>query len=103
LLETTHRLRRNAPLRRSESREAEAQKLPFPWLCHRALLFVHLELELRRDESPDALHHSFPRPPATNVDVAIVRVPYESETSPLQLPVEFVEHDITEQGRQWTT
>src|SRR3954454_16118220 len=29
----------------------------------------------------------------------VVRVPRESETSPLQLPVEFIEHDITEQGR----
>ena len=52
------------------ARETEAQKLPLPWPRHRALLLVHLELELRRDESRDALHHSLPRPPAANVDVA---------------------------------
>src|SRR5437763_3369801 len=30
----------------------------------------------------------------------VVRIPREPETSPLQLPVELVKHDITEQGRQ---
>src|SRR3954469_19800132 len=40
-----------------------------------------------------------PCPPAANVHVTVVRVPREPETSPLQLPVELVEHNITEQGR----
>src|SRR5215470_6448958 len=29
-----------------------------------------------------------------------VRIPSESKCAPLQLSVEFVEHDVTEQGRQ---
>jgi len=44
-------------------------------LRHRTLLLVHLQLELRREESLQALHHPFSGPPATNVDVTIVRVP----------------------------
>jgi len=51
-------------------RETEAQKLSLPWPCHRALLLVYPDLELRRDESHDARHHSLPRTSATNVHVA---------------------------------
>jgi hypothetical protein len=36
---------------------------------------------------------------AANVHITVVRVPREPKTSPLQLPVELVEHDVTEQGR----
>src|SRR5215470_1691410 len=45
-----HRFGRDTPLGRLVPRKAKAQKLPFPWSRHRALLFVNLELELRRDE-----------------------------------------------------
>src|SRR6185312_9996865 len=97
--ESKNRLGRYPPFRILIRRETEAQKLPFPWPCHRTLLLVHLELELRRDEPRDARHHSLPCPPATDIDVTVIRVPREPETSPLQLPVELVEHDVTQQGR----
>src|SRR5439155_22622850 len=99
LLEPQHRLRRNPPLRFLVEGEAKAQKLPFSRLGHRTLLRVHLELELRGDESRDALHHPFPGPPAANVNVTIVRIPREPEPAPLQLSIELVEHDVTQQGR----
>jgi hypothetical protein len=89
--EPEHRFRRCAPLWFPIRRETEAQKLSLPWPCHRALLLVYLEL--RRDESRDARHHSLPRPSATNVHITVVRIPREPKTSPLQLPVELVEHD----------
>jgi hypothetical protein len=41
----------------------ESQKLPLPGSCHRTLLLVHLEFKLRRDEPPDAFHHSVPARP----------------------------------------
>src|SRR3989441_12069986 len=102
LFEPDHRFRRDPPFRLPIRRETKAQKLPLPWPPHRTLLLVHLELELRRDESRNARHHSLSCPPATNVHITVVRIPREPETSPLQLPVELVEHDITEQRRQRT-
>src|SRR6516162_6635353 len=33
---------------------------------------------------------------------AITRISNETMTPPLQLPVEFVEHEVTEQWRKWT-
>src|SRR5436190_14255386 len=102
LFESEHRLRRDSPFWFPIRREAKPQKLPFPGPGHRTLLLVHLELELRRDESCDALHHSFSCPSASDVHITVVRVPHKPETSPLQLPVELVEHDVTEQWRQWS-
>src|ERR1019366_841311 len=81
LLEPLHRLRRDAPFRRFGTREAEAQKLPFPWLGHRAFGLVHLKLKLRADESREALHHSFSRPLTAHVDVAVVRISREAVTT----------------------
>src|SRR5262249_4045991 len=37
------------------------------------------------------------------VDVAIVRIPNKPVSPALQLPVEFVEHEVTEQGRKWAS
>ena len=45
------------------------QKLPLPWPCYRTLLLIHLELG--GDESLQAFHHSFPRSPTANIDIAI--------------------------------
>src|SRR5580700_7895504 len=59
LLEPCHRFRRQAPFRLLVIREAEPQELPFPWSSHRTLLAVHSKLELRREESRHAAHHSF--------------------------------------------
>ena len=98
LLKSKNRLRRDPPLWLPIAGEAEAQKLPLPWSRYRTLLLVHLELQLRRDERRKARHHSFPGPPATNVDIAIVRVPRKPKSSPLQLPIELVKHDIAQQG-----
>jgi hypothetical protein len=64
-------------------------------------LFVHSELELGGDESRNAPHHPFPGSSAANVDVAIVRIPYKPKLASLQLAIELVEHDVTEQGRQY--
>src|SRR5215831_8171519 len=68
------------------------------WPCHRTLLLVYLELELCRDESRKAFHHTFSRPTAPNVDITVVRIPCELEAAPLQLPVQLVEYDVRQQG-----
>jgi hypothetical protein len=43
--------------------------------------------------------HPFACPPAADVDIAIVGIPYEAELAPLQFPVEFVEHEMRPQRR----
>jgi len=82
---------------------AKPQELPLPWPCHRTLLLVHLELELGGDESRKALHHPFPGSAAANVNVAIVRIPRKPKFASLQLSIELVEYDVTEQGRQYSS
>src|ERR1035438_10405940 len=79
---------------------AESRKLPCPRPRNRTLLLVHLKFKLAHDESREALHHSFPCSPAANVDITIVRIPRKPEPAPFQLPVELVEHDVRQQGRQ---
>jgi hypothetical protein len=71
--------------------------------CHRTLRLIYLELELLRDELRDALHHPLPRPLVANVDVAVIRISNETMTPALQLPVELVEHEVTEQWRKGTS
>src|ERR1700688_2137120 len=85
LLESHDRFRRDAPLRLLVIREAEPQEFPFPWSCHRTLLAVHSQLELRREESRHAAHHSFTGSPTADVDVA-VSGPRESHPEALVEP-----------------
>ena len=84
------------------STKAKPEKLPFLWSRHRTLRLIDSELELLCDESRDALHHPLPRPLAANVDITVIRISNETMTPALQLPVEFVEHEVTEQWRKWS-
>src|SRR6267143_6587729 len=84
LLEPCCRFRRQAPLRLLVIREAETQEFPFPWSRHRTLLPVHSQLELRREESRHAAHHSFAGPPTADVNVAIIRISCEPVSAPLR-------------------
>src|SRR5713226_894390 len=83
--------------------KAESEKLPLLRSRHRTLRLIHLELELLRNESRDALHHPLPRPLAANVDVTVIRITNEAMTPALQLPIEFVEHEVAEQWRKRTS
>src|SRR5260370_12402074 len=83
LLEPCHRFRRQAPLRLLVIREAESQEFPFPWSSHRTLLPLHSQLELRREESRHAAHHSFAASPTAAVNVAIIRISCEAVSASL--------------------
>src|ERR1700738_1541150 len=72
--ESHDRFRRQAPLRLLVIREAESQEFSFPWSSHRTLLPVHSQLELRREESRHAAHHSFTGSPPTEANVAVIRI-----------------------------
>ena len=76
------------------AREAEPQKLPLLRSATALFASFTLSLSFLRDESRDALHHPLPGPFAADVDVAVVRVSHEPVPASLQLPVEFVEHDV---------
>src|SRR5215831_15221759 len=96
-------LRRNDALDLLTVAKTESEKLPLLRSRYRTLRLIHFEFELLRDESLHASHHSLSCPFAANVDIAIVRVTNKTKTPALQLSVEFVEHEIAEQRRKWTT
>ena len=93
-LEPDNRFWRQAPLRLLMIREAESQEFPLPWSSHGTLLAVHSKLELRREESRYASHHSFTGPPTANVDVAVVCISREPMSAPLQFLIQFVAYDV---------
>src|SRR5436305_14441270 len=101
LLESRHRFRRQAPLRWLVIREAESQEFPFPWTSHRTLLAVHSKLELRREESRHAAHHSFTGSPTADVNVAVIRS--EEHTSELQSRPHLVCRLLLEKKKQRRT
>ena len=94
LFESHDPFRRQAPLRLLVIREAESQEFPFPWSRHRTLRAVHSQLELRREESRHAAHHSFASSPTADVNVAVIRISGEPMSTPLQLLIQFVEYDV---------
>src|ERR1700730_14310608 len=92
--ESHDRFRRQAPLRLLVIREAESQEFSFPWSSHRTLLPVHSQLELRREESRHAAHHSFTGSPTANIDVAFIRISGAPASAQLTILVLFVEYDV---------
>src|SRR6201997_5866484 len=99
-LKPLQRFWRNRALDVWTSREAEPEELPFLRSCHRTLGLVYLELELLFDEARDALHHPLTRAFAANVDVTVVRITNKAVSAALQLAIEFIEHEVTQQWRK---
>src|ERR1700704_2558269 len=100
LLEPVQRFRRDRALDVRTSRKAEPEELPFLRSCHRTLRLIYLKLELLREEARDALHHPLTRAFAANVNVTVVRIANITVSPVLQLAVEFVEHEVTQQWRK---
>src|SRR5438477_1674818 len=72
----------------------------FSWWIISGLSFLGLR-PAKPYENP--FHHSLTRALAANVDVAVVRVANIAMSSALQLTVEFVEHEVGQQWRKWTS
>src|SRR3982750_3259966 len=102
LLTAIQSFRRDHALHLGTHCKAESEKLSFLRSCHRALGLIDLEFELACDEPRNTFHHSLTGPFAANVDITIVRITNKAQSTALQLPVEFVEHEITEQGGKRT-
>jgi hypothetical protein len=58
---------------------------------------IDLEFESLGDERADTRHHSLPRPLAAYIHVTVVRIAHEAVAASLQLLIELVEHQITQQ------
>src|SRR5260370_39731777 len=103
ILKALDSLRCDRPPNHRTVGDTEPEKLPLLRPRYRALLLVHLELELLHDESRDAFHHPLTRLFAANINVAIVRISHKAMSPALQFPVELVEHEVAEQWRTWTS
>src|SRR6202011_3370944 len=73
---------------------AHAQEFALLRSRHRAFRLVDLQPQLAGQKPAHRRHHSFSGAAAANIDVAVVGVAAETVTSPLQLLVEIVEHEI---------
>src|SRR4029077_5202666 len=80
--------------------EAESEELPLLRSRHRTLGLVHFEFELLLDEFRDALHHSLTCSLTSHVDIAIIRVTNIAMATALQLSIEFIEYEVTQQRRR---
>src|SRR5260221_357203 len=61
---------------------------------YRTLRLVHLELQSTCEKTSDIPHHSLPRSSAADVNVAVIRIPYEAMLAPFEFTVQFVEYDV---------
>ncbi len=98
-LEASQSFGRNPPPRLFLVRQAKAQKLARRRPRHRALGCVDLELETVGDEVGKTGLHPPPRALAADVHIAIVRIAHEAVSTPLQLLVHFVEHQVAPMSR----
>src|ERR1700726_3003279 len=99
-LEPLQRFRRDPALDVRTRREAEPEELSSLRSCQRPLCLVDLELELLRDEARDALHHPLTRAFTANIDVTVIRIANKAVSAALQLLVEFIEHEVTQEWRK---
>src|SRR5579872_5055968 len=68
--------------------EAIPEELTFPGPRHRTLLRVDAQVQDLLEEDPDTAHHTLARYPTAHINVAVVRIAAEGQTSTLQLPVQ---------------
>ncbi len=80
--------------------DREAEERPVPRPGDGTLFRVDLQLEASFDEAGQARHD----PPAglfaADVDVTVIRVPHEPVAATLKLAIQFIQHEVREQGRE---
>jgi hypothetical protein len=79
------------------SDEREPQELPSPPSVHGALLLVDFELQLIFHKASNARHDPLFRTPTVDANATIISVTSEPAASPLEFPVESVQHDASKQ------
>src|SRR6267142_2343868 len=100
VFEPGHGLVGNAPPERRVILDREAEERPVPRSGDGTLLRVDLQLEASFDEAGQARHD----PPAglfaADVDVTVIRVSHEPVAATLKLAIQFIQHEVREQGRE---
>src|SRR5262249_20390834 len=66
------------------------------------LLRIDLQFEAPFDEAGQARHDPSASLCTADVDVTVVRVPHEPVAATLKLAIQFIQHEVREQGRQRT-
>src|SRR5260370_21043492 len=79
-------------------REAKERAVPRPG--DGTLLRVDLQLEASLDEAGQARHDPPTSLFAADVDVPVIRVPHEPAAATLKLAIQFIQHEVREQGRE---
>src|ERR1700736_1306158 len=98
IFEPGHSLVGDASPERRVILDREAEERPVPRSGDGTLLRVDLQLEASFDEAGQARHD----PPAglfaADVDVTVIRVSHEPVAAALKLAIQFIQHEIREQG-----
>ena len=98
VFEPGHGLIGNAPPERRVILDRKAEERPVPRPGDGTLFRIDLQFEAPFDEAGQARHD----PPAglfaTDVDVTVIRVPHEPVAATLKLTIQFIQHEIREQG-----
>src|SRR5579863_1480443 len=84
-LESLHTLRRRFDL--SRAGQSKSQELPFPGPPYPALAGIHLKPQMLFDPSLYRLHHPFRRRWTAYVDIAVIGIPAEPMSAPLQFSI----------------
>src|SRR5207302_6743129 len=93
----------NAPPERRVILDREAEERPVPRSGDGTLLCVDLQFEAPFDKAGQARHDPSAGLFAADVDVTVIRVPHEPMAATLKLAIQFIQHEIREQWREWTS
>jgi hypothetical protein len=66
------------------------------------LLRIDLQFEAAFDEAGQARHDPSASLFTADVDVTVIRVPHESVAATLKLAIQLIQHEVREQGGEWT-
>src|SRR5205823_395021 len=102
VFEPDHGLVGNAPSVRRVILDREAEERPVPRSGDGTLLRVDLQLEAPFNEAGQARHDPSAGLFAADVDVTVIRVSHEPVAATLKLAIQFIQHEIREQWREWT-
>ena len=79
-------------------RDREAKERPLPRPGDGALLRIDPELETSLDEAGQACHDPVAGLSTADIDVAVIRISHESVATTLKFAIQFIQHEIREQG-----
>src|SRR5947208_8460666 len=102
VFEPGHGLVGDAPTEYRVILDREAEERPVPRPGDSTLLRVDLQLKPPFDEAGQARHDPSTSLFAADVDVTVIRVPHEPVAATLKLAIQLIQHEVREQGREWT-